>query len=849
MKHIFVIILLIYAISLSGQEIATNTVEEKIYSQLNSFPQEKIHVHTDKSAYVAGEKIWYRIFVVNALLHTPSRASRYVYVELVSPAGELVGRDKIRPDSDSLFHNNIVLPEDLAEGTYLIRAYTNFMRNRPEYFFEKRVFIADPRIWSVHVNPEFSIEKEKALVKANFFDEAKNPVNVENINIRVDDGKMKKIDAGENFAFNIIAGKQQSIYMEFENEGQKHRKYIPAPFAANDFDVSFFPEGGYIVDENHCNIGFKAIKTDGLSEDITGDIFDDNNVRIMSIESGHAGMGLFSLFVEKGRKYHAVVKNKKGKEKRIQLPVSKSGACVLKTRWNRNQLYVTLLKDPEFVERSLNIVIHVRGAVIYSGRWPEKNLLSIEKNIIPSGVVQILLMDENSLLSERLVFNYNHNELVKASMLSEKSQTGQREHFHTLLRVTDAFDNPLEGNFSVSVMSNDNFLPDSSFSIVSNLLLCSDLRGYIESPEHYLDNPQAADALMLTQGWKRYDIPLVLKDSIETPVHFMEAGQEISGKVERVIGSKANENSPISLIVPDSGYVNSTTTDSNGRFVFNGFEYPDSTMYIIQALSKKGGRYVELVLDEETFPETAAFAVPEYNPDSLFRRYMRKSVENKVEDSEFGILLDSVVIRQTKQKSKYSTVWNTNISLDEHRDIPGLDITRALRLFPKVSVRNNEAYIGSSSVPAMFVIDDWIWYEANVSDLDIDINDIERIEVLEGKDATFNFPEIGSEGAIIILTKSKTFLSGRKIKLNIKAIKPKGYRRPAEFYIPKYETVNDKKSATRNATVFWKPNIILKNGNAEFDFFTFDSAVHSVIIEGVTKNGQIIRKMEKIGKR
>jgi hypothetical protein len=65
-------------VSVTGQAQESNPLEEKIYAQLTAFPQEKIHVHTDKAVYVSGEKIWYRAFVVNALLHVPSHACRYI---------------------------------------------------------------------------------------------------------------------------------------------------------------------------------------------------------------------------------------------------------------------------------------------------------------------------------------------------------------------------------------------------------------------------------------------------------------------------------------------------------------------------------------------------------------------------------------------------------------------------------------------------------------------------------------------------------------------------------------------------------------------------------------------------
>ena len=57
--------------------------------QVYNYPQEKIHVMTDKPYYITGDTIWLRAFVVNAVNHQPVDASKFVYVELISPMNEV----------------------------------------------------------------------------------------------------------------------------------------------------------------------------------------------------------------------------------------------------------------------------------------------------------------------------------------------------------------------------------------------------------------------------------------------------------------------------------------------------------------------------------------------------------------------------------------------------------------------------------------------------------------------------------------------------------------------------------------------------------------------------------------
>jgi TonB-dependent SusC/RagA subfamily outer membrane receptor len=855
MKALLTVVFSVCALILCGQKTDTgqglNSVEEKILKQLKLFPQEKIHVHIDKSTYVAGEKVWYRAYLVDAVLNRPLYASRYVYIELISPAGESVSLDKIRP-VDSMFYNNIDLAEDLAEGTYMIRAYTNFMRNRPDYFFEKKIFVADPQSAAIRIIPRFAIKDGKASLKIEFHRYGNREIKVENLKLRVDTGKVRKVDidrdfavkTSEDFSFKTIPDKQQIIYLEFDNDGRRYKKYISVPKKDNDFDVSFFPEGGYLVDNTHCKLAFKSLKANGLSEDVTGDVFDDSDSLIVSTTSRHAGMGYFSFFPEKERRYYAVFKNRSGESQRVQLPPATPGACVLKTSWSRSKLYVTLLKGSEYIEKPLNLIIHTRGITVYANAWPQNNMLSIDKGALPSGVTQILLLDENmNPISERLVFNLNANELAQTEVSTNKPKYRKRDFVSAKVRVADAENNPLEGDFSVSVTDARDVAPDSTFSIISSLLLCSDIRGYVEAPEYYISNPLSIDALLLTQGWKRYNIPVVLRDSLERPVHYMELGQEISGSVQRVLGSKANVNNSVSIFSLNANYAHVTASDENGRFYFNGFEFPDSTVYIVQALSKKGNTYVELLVDRETFPEIRPFAVPDFRPDSLLLRYIEKSDRKYIDENGKRIIeLETVTITgQTtppRKQSIYSSMMNTVVTSDKFERYS--DLYQALMTVGGVMVTGGRISIRGSSVPPVIIVDEVIW--ENVDLRDINIRDVESIEVMKGAEAAI-LGSRGAGGAIIINTKTGDITPKKGVRFNMKTLKPKGYRRTVEFYSPKYGTEEQMRGVDRRTTIFWKPNVKISEGNAEFDFYTADAiSVYSVIIEGVTTEGKIIRK-------
>jgi hypothetical protein len=118
-----------------------DNIVQHFNEQLNIFPQEKIHLHTDRDVYISGEKIWFKAYVTDALTHLDPTHSRYVYVELISPVDTLMHSVMVRP-TDGMFYGNLPLTEYVPTGNYTLRAYTRYMENLgDDYFFKKNIRI------------------------------------------------------------------------------------------------------------------------------------------------------------------------------------------------------------------------------------------------------------------------------------------------------------------------------------------------------------------------------------------------------------------------------------------------------------------------------------------------------------------------------------------------------------------------------------------------------------------------------------------------------------------------------------------------------------------------------------
>lgn len=148
MKKIILFCFLFISISnVSEAQKDFQTLEQLIryfYQYHANFPKEHVYVHTDRSYYTPGEDIWFKGYITLGNFNRLSNLSNVVYVDLVDEEDILVESLQL-PVSDGIAIGDFVLPASLSNGTYRMRAYTNWMRNFDQAnFFEREIRILHP---------------------------------------------------------------------------------------------------------------------------------------------------------------------------------------------------------------------------------------------------------------------------------------------------------------------------------------------------------------------------------------------------------------------------------------------------------------------------------------------------------------------------------------------------------------------------------------------------------------------------------------------------------------------------------------------------------------------------------
>ena len=153
--------------------VPSNTIDVQ---QGSNTLQEKLFVHTDKNAYVAGELVWLKLYNLQADTHLPALISKVAYVEVLDANNKPLLQQKIALDS-GLGNGALQLPLEIETGNYQLRAYTSWMKNcGASCFFQKNISIVNTLKTAVNI-----VKSSDTAFAITFFPEGGNLVSgVEN---------------------------------------------------------------------------------------------------------------------------------------------------------------------------------------------------------------------------------------------------------------------------------------------------------------------------------------------------------------------------------------------------------------------------------------------------------------------------------------------------------------------------------------------------------------------------------------------------------------------------------------------------------------------------------------------
>jgi hypothetical protein len=637
-----------------------------------------------------------------------------------------------------------------------------------------------------------------------------------------------------------------------------------------DLKIQFFPEGGNLIAGIRSKIGVKAITSDGLGANLSGYIINKNKEKVAEFTTEYAGMGVFALLPQNGEKYTAIVTMSEKETKSFDLPNTMASGQSIAVNTVGENLNIRISSTQDLVDgRDVFVVAQANGIVYASFTSKiDKSILSanIPKSSFPTGIAQLTLFSADSKpISERLIF-INHNDELKIDILNKTTNAGIKKKMNLGLVVKDLTGNAIDGNFSVAVtdLGKMPYNEDEEKTILSNLLLTSDLKGFIEKPNYYFNTANVnrekhLDNLLLTQGWSRF----VWKDIVDTKepnITFRpEQSLEITGKAT-TLGNKPLPNAKVLMFSNTVGYtfMLDTLTDAKGNFVFDRLEIPDTASFIIQTKTIKDNKNINLVLNKE--PQVAP---KKYIGNSLdISPYVETTKAmynelNKFNILDKGILLENVnIVGKAPLKPLINIPGSQNATGVADKVITRqmlefeTDILTPFRKVSGVLIKGNMLFNGrvrsfTNNPPMLLIVDGvYINQAENPTFLStINPKDLEGIEVLT---SGYNLVMYGSEGASgVVYITTKNGAGKPAPNTNIARTKNRGFTAIKQFYTPDYDDPKtNQQIQDLRSTIYWNPNMITnEKGQADFNFFNAGlPATYRVTVEGMDAFGNIGRK-------
>ena len=802
----------------------TGLFPQHFASFTKNYPQEKVYLHFDNTAYYLGENIWFKAYIVQADQNSLTQLSKILYVDLVSAEGYVIETQKLKIENGQC-HGTLKPIGKSNGGFYEIRAYTSYMLNFGSENYFSRVF------------PVF--DKPKTL--------------------------------GE-FDPTITDSPNSQRIPQIRNSYEQNARLA----------VTFFPEGGNLIEGLQSKIAFKATAKNGESVNIAGSVYNEKDERLVDFATEYLGMGNFELTPTSG-KYWAKVKFNK-REYKFELPAAmRSGYTMTIDNEDAQKINIQVQKNTNTSNDALGLCISSRG-VIYDTEAVDLNTktpanISFPKAKLPSGVSQITLYKvSGEVLSERLVF-VNHHDEIKIALSQYKSTYKPFEKIDLSFHLNNPQNTPTETSFSLAVRdaatSSNN--PNSE-NIMTNLLLSSEVRGYIENPGYYFqseDNNRKRDLdlLLLTQGWSRYSWKQITKEKAFTLKYPIEKELDLYGSVASLYQKKRMKNIEITMVLNSDSISQrgKCKTDSAGNFNFVLKDFNGTGKLALQ--SKENGKRKEtyIMLNRDLNPDLKTYAFAEINLDQYFSRSKNQSdisdvttgndsieriqaaIEKKLMMDKKVFMLKEVTVKEKSKPITVSVKYDVARELDKRIDA-GEWIPSSVNLFLHFNCKYYNASTGLYKGKSIIFIREVIVPQVNNEQRDIVglsdniyggdmpyLDEVESISFIEDFNSIQRMYNgiIDPSSYVIALIQCKS--DYKKEPYGVRYTTFYGYSRVKEFYSPQYDKVilPDEKDYRR--TIYWNPNVRTdKDGNATVSFYNNGSFTSlNVNAETVTANGMI----------
>lgn len=530
---------------------------------LRYYPQEKVYLHLDNNGYFKGETIWMKAYVTRCDIDNATDLSHVLYVELLNPTGDVVAKRTLPIVNGEAF-GDIKVDSIMTTGFYEVRAYTRYMTNWGTNACFSRII------------PIFKTPATEGDYASPVLDKISYRHRLNNERMTMEENDQEDVSAFTSQTF------------------------------GSSVKVHFYPEGGHAIDGLPCRIAFSVTRKDGTPLESTCKLIDDKGNLFAVLPTDSDGRGIMELSKDSPAK-HLVVVTSSNKEITFPLPQLKANGCTMMLdMMNDDHIFMNLFASQDMIGKKIGYMMVHGGTVVRCDTLttiPHKQI-SFKRNALPEGVSQITLFDsQGTILAERLFF------ILHSSSPSPSIQVAQTSSsIKPCGKVSFLLQTMPHSTLSFSAIDAQGMVNGRMGNIKTWMLLGSEVKGFINHPEYYFEaddtiHRQAADKLMLIQGWRRYDTQQTLFDGFQP----IEDKLYLLGKVKGRTKNKPIDNVSLTATLYNQyGQVidGACTTDSLGRYVFSLPDIDDEwNLHLRSQYKNKDENYI-IAIDRHFTPKS-----------------------------------------------------------------------------------------------------------------------------------------------------------------------------------------------------------------------------------------------------
>ena len=788
------------------------------------------------------------------------------------------------------------LPLQAQNIDSVLRIYSDqFQQEKLHIHFDKAVYNASDTVW---FKAYILAGTEPSALSTNFyadwFDENGNLLKHTVSQVTASTAK-GQFEIPDNYKGQNIFVKAYTQWMlNFDNDfifsksiPVAQQNSVTKKYVEHKTSIQFFPEGGDLVNGLSSRLAFKATDESGMPVEITGALKNNNGELIDSFKSEHDGMGRFSIEPKSNETYTAVWIDAFGKTYSSNLPKAKSAGIVLQISPSPEKVLITIKRSINVPEqlKTLHLLASMNQHPVYSASVDLLTKTNITSTIattdLPTGILQITLFDVNWLpVAERIVFVNNHDYVFTTDINIPLKGLGKREKNIVEISVPEN----IASTLSVAITDFD-VADNKSNTIISQLLLCSDLKGYVHNPSYYFSGDddvidEHLDLVMLTNGWRRYKWDDIIKGKL--PMLLFPADTNfisIKGKITNYSSLKVPAEQRIIMMTQAKDsmqQVFNLPIQSDGSFNQSSISFSDSIKVFYQfSHNNKLNEKAKINLNTNLLQKPVSINIKGFYSASLDSNILVQSLFYGTEQIKVNQYRRKTTLPDVTVKGKTKT--KLDLLDDEYASgmFRGDGLKFDVQNDPRINSGNNDIFhflegrapgirfiydkfgnaykaistlVGSSPIPVDIYLDDVYVDSGNLGI--ISIKDIAYIKVLPSgtSSGSINPKSVGGSlgGAIALYSKNADNSTNKEIL--VKETSLLGYTAYKKFYSPDYSVPANNFIKDARTTLYWNPSVSTdaNTHKVKLVFYNNDfSKKLKVIAEGMNTEGRLTRA-EKI---